>query len=122
MQEALIEGIRSMEQSKRAVDQLVEESPMHNMKSNNAVNVKHAVTSVTHNKIASASKQHRNNIENCVTRSKSANTQSANTESKSIHGPITRNKQKNTNKTARNKKKIENSVRRSERLRKKNIT
>lgn len=127
MQEALIESIHSMEQSKRAVDRLIEESCMQKMKSNNAVKVKCVADPVTHNKIASRSKQildrtENSSIRSCVTRSKIANTQSANTESMSIHGPVMRcKKQTNTN-TTRNNKKIKNSVRRSERLRKKNIT
>lgn len=98
MQEALIEGISSMKRSIAAVDQFTE-------KSNNAVKVERAVTSVTHIENPS--------IRNCATHSQSA----TNAENKSI---ITRNKT-NTQKTTQNKIKIESSVRRSKRLRKKNI-
>lgn len=116
VKEALIDGIRCMEQSRRAIDQFLEEKETETV---NVSETHRAVGTVQPKTKTKARATENTSIFGCVTRSKSEKTQPTNIESKC--DSVMRSQSKQT-KSARNVKKIKNSVRRSERLRKKNIS
>lgn len=120
IKEALIDGIRAMEETRRTVERNAAEFSQ-SMQSNDTMKVTaKAVSANVRDTVETNSNHHRTASQSSsfgrVTRSKSALTPPVNMESECECDPVIQSKSK---KTARNMRKEKNCVRRSERLRRK---